>query len=97
MRGGSVRRSIVALVASGTLFAMSLPGTASAAPAIPWHKCTDSAQKGFQCATIRVPLNYERPQGDEIKLALIRHRASNPGRRIGTLFYEPGGPAAWIR
>ena len=23
---------------------------------------------------------------------MIRHRASDPGRRIGTLFYEPGGP-----
>ncbi|MGZ4186074.1 MAG: alpha/beta fold hydrolase [Solirubrobacteraceae bacterium] len=25
---------------------------------------------------------------------MIRHRASDPSRRIGTLFYNPGGPAA---
>jgi pimeloyl-ACP methyl ester carboxylesterase len=88
-----VRRLIIALVAGGTLLALSLSGNATAAaPAIPWHKCTESAQQGFQCARIRVPLDYERPRGGDIKLALIRHRASDPVRRIGTLFYEPGGP-----
>jgi pimeloyl-ACP methyl ester carboxylesterase len=88
-----VRRLVIALVAGGTLLALSLSGNATAAaPAIPWHKCTESAQRGFQCAKIRVPVDYERPRGVRIELALIRHRASDPGRRIGTLFYEPGGP-----
>jgi pimeloyl-ACP methyl ester carboxylesterase len=90
-----VRRSIIALVACGTLLplSLSLSGNATAAPAaIPWHRCTEPAQQGFQCATIRVPLDYERPRGRTIELALIRHRASDPARRIGTLFYEPGGP-----
>ena len=88
-----MRRLIIALAAGGALLALSLSGNAAAAaPAIRWHKCTEPAQKGFQCAKIRVPLNYERPRGRDIKLALIRHRASDPARRIGTLFYEPGGP-----
>jgi pimeloyl-ACP methyl ester carboxylesterase len=88
-----VRRLIIALVAGVTLLALSLSGNATAAaPAIPWHKCTEPAQRGFQCAKIRVPLDYERPRGVRIELALIRHRASDSGRRIGTLFYEPGGP-----
>jgi hypothetical protein len=87
-----VRRLIVAVVAGGVFLVLSFSGTAAGAPAIPWHKCAKSAQRGFQCAKIRVPLDYERPRGGDIKLALIRHRASDPGRRIGTLFYEPGGP-----
>ena len=92
-----MRRLIIALVAGGTLLPLSLSlsqtgNAAAAAPAIPWHRCTEPAQRGFQCARIRVPLDYERPRGVDIGLALIRHRASDPGRRIGTLFYEPGGP-----
>jgi pimeloyl-ACP methyl ester carboxylesterase len=88
-----VRRSIIALVAGVTLFALSLSGNAVAASrAIRWHECAEAAQQGFQCATIRVPLDYEHPGGGDIHLALIRHPASDPGRRIGTLFYEPGGP-----
>jgi transposase len=30
-------------------------------PKLDWQPCTDSAQKGFQCATARVPLNYATP------------------------------------
>lgn len=83
----------MAVVAGGTLLSLSVSvNVTAAAPAIRWHKCTEPAQQGFQCARIRVPLDYERPRGAHIKLALIRHRASDPGRRIGTLFYEPGGP-----
>ena len=88
-----MRRLIVVLVSGGALLAVLLSGNAvAAAPPIPWHTCSESAQRGFQCATIRVPLDYARPRGGDIELALIRHRASGPGRRIGTLFYEPGGP-----
>jgi pimeloyl-ACP methyl ester carboxylesterase len=87
-----VRRLIGALIAGGVFLVLSFFGTAAAAPAIRWHKCAESAQRGFQCAKIRVPLDYQRPRGGDITLALIRHRASDPGRRIGTLFYEPGGP-----
>ena len=47
----------------------------------------------LQCATIRVPLDWDRPNGRTIRLALIRHLASKPNQRIGTLFMNPGGPA----
>jgi pimeloyl-ACP methyl ester carboxylesterase len=84
-------RSAVSIALAGALL-MSLSGTATAAAPLPWHKCAESSQRGFQCARIHVPLDYERPRGGKIELALIRHRASDRGRRIGTLFYEPGGP-----
>jgi pimeloyl-ACP methyl ester carboxylesterase len=41
-----------------------------------------------------VPLDYRNPSGPRIRLALIRHRATKPSRRIGTAFFSPGGPAA---
>ena len=87
-----MRRACMA-VTSTALVVLSLCGpAAAAAPPIPWHRCAESSQKGFQCATVHAPLDYGRPRGGEINLALIRHRATDPARRIGTLFYEPGGP-----
>jgi pimeloyl-ACP methyl ester carboxylesterase len=47
---------------------------------------------GFQCATARVPLDYDRPQGATISLALIRLPASDPAHRIRSVFLNPGGP-----
>jgi pimeloyl-ACP methyl ester carboxylesterase len=78
------------------LVAPVLTSTSSAAiapPKLSWHPCADPAQKGFQCATARgVPLDYRHPSGRAIHLALIRHRAGDPAHRIGTLFFNPGGP-----
>jgi pimeloyl-ACP methyl ester carboxylesterase len=57
-------------------------------PSLSWTSC----YKHFQCATARVPLDYDEPTGAGIRLALIRLRASNPKRRVGSLFINPGGP-----
>jgi pimeloyl-ACP methyl ester carboxylesterase len=48
--------------------------------------------EAFQCATAVVPLDYDRPKGKQITLALARLPAANPSRRIGSLFLNPGGP-----
>ena len=58
---------------------------------IAWGEC-DPAGEDLQCAKIRVPLDWDRPNGRTIRLALIRHLASRPNERIGTLFINPGGP-----
>ena len=86
--------------AAGALWAvlsvlLALPAAAPAAvrvPTLDWAPCPD--QKRFDCATARVPLDYRDPGGSRIRLAVIRHRATKPSRRIGTAFYNPGGPAA---
>jgi pimeloyl-ACP methyl ester carboxylesterase len=39
-----------------------------------------------------VPLDWDRPGGRKIDLSVIRHPASDPGQRIGTMFVNPGGP-----
>ena len=55
---------------------------------IAWVGCGED----LQCARVRVPLDWDRPDGRTIRLAVIRHLASKPGERIGTLFINPGGP-----
>ncbi|WP_431961091.1 alpha/beta hydrolase [Actinacidiphila sp. bgisy160] len=58
-----------------------------------WKACT--AVPSFQCATIRVPLDYERPAGGDITLAAIRQRATGNGAaRVGSLQMNPGGPGS---
>lgn len=45
----------------------------------------------FQCTTAKVPLDWSNPSGSEIKLALIRHLATD-GHPLGSLLVNPGGP-----
>ncbi len=62
-------------------------------PALAWRSCDG----GFQCATARVPLSYADPGGAAISIAVIRHRATGPAGRLGTLFYNGGGPNGQIQ
>ena len=59
-------------------------------PELQWSDCGD----GFQCSAAQVPLDYHRPQVDPIELAVIKLPATDPSRRIGTLFVNFGGPGA---
>ena len=51
----------------------------------------------LDCARVTVPLDWTNPGGAKITLSLIRHRASRPWERIGTLHFNPGGPGACMR
>ena len=66
------------------------PSPPVAAPRLDWSACTTGSP--FDCATAKVPLDYGNPAGRAIDLAVIRHKATDPGRRVGTLFFNPGGP-----
>ena len=39
-----------------------------------------------------MPLDYRHPGGGKIDLAVIRRRATDPAHRLGSLFFNPGGP-----
>ncbi|MET9429825.1 alpha/beta hydrolase [Streptomyces sp. NPDC003036] len=54
-----------------------------------WRAC---GTPGFECATLRAPLDYAKPHGDEVRLAVSRVRATGPGKRLGSLLVNPGGP-----
>jgi pimeloyl-ACP methyl ester carboxylesterase len=55
-----------------------------------WESCRD----GFECSSLEVPIDYQRPDGDTFDLALLRVPAADPGARIGSLVVNPGGPGA---
>lgn len=57
-------------------------------PDIDWQPCDDS----LNCATVRVPLDYDDPDGPTTELALAQRPADDQDARIGTLFVNPGGP-----
>ncbi|MEV6287387.1 alpha/beta hydrolase [Kribbella sp. NPDC051770] len=62
-----------------------------AVPKLAWKSCgTDPALAKFQCTSVEVPTDYDRPRGGTTTIALTRLPAS--GQRIGSLFTNPGGP-----
>ncbi|WP_046497178.1 alpha/beta hydrolase [Streptomyces odonnellii] len=46
----------------------------------------------WECASMKVPLDYGKPGGEKIELALIRGRARDRAHRIGSLLFNFGGP-----
>ncbi len=81
------------------------PGEAPALPASltgqqpQWKRC--KAPEGgerpgadWRCASVRVPLDYAKPDGETIPVALIRKEARDKSRRIGSLLFNFGGPGA---
>ncbi|MFD7652657.1 alpha/beta hydrolase [Actinosynnema sp. NPDC059797] len=68
-----------------------------------WEDCDGYATSGasvtllknrpeFECARLEVPLDYDEPDGEVARLALLRQAAS--GERTGSLLINPGGPGA---
>ena len=48
--------------------------------------------RGSECADLRVPIDYDNPAGGDIAIKVLKVRAANPGKRIGSLVVNPGGP-----
>jgi pimeloyl-ACP methyl ester carboxylesterase len=59
-------------------------------PTIDWQPCR--WDDSLECARVAVPLDYDDPDGDTIKLRILKRPAGHPAERIGTLFVNPGGP-----
>ncbi|MER6346174.1 alpha/beta hydrolase [Streptomyces sp. NPDC001595] len=54
-----------------------------------WREC---GVPGFECTTLRVPLDYASPGEGDVRLAVARKKATGPGKRLGSLLVNPGGP-----
>lgn len=72
------------------------PSIAASAPAelrsfysqqLKWSAC----EGDFQCAKVKVPVDYSKPDGDSIELAAIK-LVSKGGNKKGSLLVNPGGP-----
>ena len=96
---------VTAGVASAALGAIVVPVAATSAaggsegegarrPPAPrvseWAPCPDAADS--QCGTMQVPLDWSKPRGKRITVAVTRRPAGDPAQRIGTVFFNPGGP-----
>ena len=62
---------------------------------ITWQDCPESwgLEKPIQCGWVTVPLDYAKPNGKQIKLAVDRIGSTGTKEeRQGALVYNPGGP-----
>jgi pimeloyl-ACP methyl ester carboxylesterase len=69
---------------------LAAPAAFAQRPSIDWQACEDA--KGFECATVAVPRDYDHPGGQTVDLAVVRLPAQDPQARIGSLFINFGGP-----
>ncbi|MFF3325811.1 alpha/beta hydrolase [Streptomyces sp. NPDC002889] len=108
LRTTALTLATAGLLASGCTAESSLPGGSAASPSasdaasgsspalepyytqqLKWRAC---GVPGFECTTMKAPLDYAEPEGETIKLAVARKKATGPGKRIGSLLVNPGGP-----
>ncbi|MFE9461321.1 alpha/beta fold hydrolase [Streptomyces californicus] len=58
-----------------------------------WKRCPEpEAPPEIRCATVQVPLDYRKPGGKRIEVAISRIKATGSGKRRGVLLSNPGGP-----
>ncbi|MGQ0625940.1 MAG: alpha/beta hydrolase [Sporichthyaceae bacterium] len=92
------RGLLVAALASALLAPLvSLPSTATARTGdrIIWSTCAnrDLFVQKARCGSVTVPMDWNRPGGPTIELAVSRVRAKVPAReRLGVILTNPGGP-----
>jgi pimeloyl-ACP methyl ester carboxylesterase len=106
MRNGRTA-SLLAVGAAATFLSALTPATTSAAARSAadeaplrqytqqnprWQRCDAKSPATFQCATLKVPLDYSNPGGKKIDIAISRLKASSAKERRGVLLLNPGGP-----
>ncbi|MEV6154770.1 alpha/beta hydrolase [Nonomuraea sp. NPDC052129] len=91
-------RNLARLSAAGAATAILATAlvTPAQAAAVSWSACpagpgVDARQ---ECATLKVPLDYQAPGGPTISLAVSRIRTAKPTSRRGVLLIIPGGPGS---
>ncbi|WP_405605268.1 alpha/beta hydrolase [Streptomyces sp. NBC_01410] len=94
----------VALIAVGVVTGGQEKASAAKpyhAPRLDWTTCSNlppaepggpPRPKNLQCAKLTVPLDYAKPRGETIQVALIRVRATDRAHRLGSLVFNFGGP-----
>jgi pimeloyl-ACP methyl ester carboxylesterase len=99
--------ALVALVV-GSVPAAAQADDGTAAPAagaslapvtLSWAACgatPEATAAGVECAKAGLPMDYDQPDGEQVQIAVARVPATDPAQRIGSLFFNfggPGGPA----
>ncbi len=87
MRALGVAVTSSALLLSGTVAATAQPVTADS---IKWAPCPE--RPDVDCGTVTVPVDWAKPGGEKMGVAVARRKATDPAKRIGSMLIDPGGP-----
>jgi pimeloyl-ACP methyl ester carboxylesterase len=85
MHSACRRPALLALLALAPLAGCG-DGEGPAGP-LAWEPCGQ-----FECAALEVPVDHADPEGPTFTLPVLRHVATRPAERIGSLLVNPGGP-----
>ena len=86
---------VLALGAAALTACALAPAAAAAPTGVTWEDaCPAGSPAGYQCGHLDVPLSYQDPAGTKIAVALAKLPATEPWHKLGTIFYNPGGPGA---
>lgn len=88
---GSPADAITTTAASAATLARPAAQVDVPVPEIDWRRCKGWTDE-YECASVSVPLDYDKPDGETIRLRILRDPADRPKQRIGSLFVNPGGP-----
>ncbi|MCP2183224.1 TAP-like protein [Prauserella alba] len=82
--------------APGVPSAMSATPTQNgpiAGDSLRWGPCPgEVSAPSLECSTLTVPVDYRKPDGRKIELAVSRLPSQDPSKRRGVLLTNPGGP-----
>ncbi|WP_433081497.1 alpha/beta hydrolase [Dactylosporangium sp. CA-052675] len=98
-------KGLVLFTAAGLLAAVAPASSALAAPgapsaegysaSIPWGQCESPGmqRRGAECGLLDVPLDYSKPNGKKIQIAVsrIKHKVADKDYQ-GVMLVNPGGP-----
>ncbi|MFI7699084.1 alpha/beta hydrolase [Nonomuraea sp. NPDC049480] len=102
-----VLAAVLLVMAAGCSTAPAEPatqGTIAEPDPIDWGPCTDIKRPdgepparqdaSVRCGKLAVPLDYAKPGGEKIDLALIKLPATGKGTKLGSVVFNFGGPGA---
>jgi len=88
---------VVVLGATTAQAAPAAPLPAALVPTLTWSACGTTAAgtgAGVQCSVADLPMDYDQPAGAQVHIAVARVPAKDTAHRIGSLFFDFGGPGA---
>ena len=81
---------LLALTACSSPSKQTFPTTTNGISTLTWSACHGN----FQCATLKVPIDYTNASLGQFDIAVIRYRDPSQHNRIGSLVINPGGPGS---
>src|SRR5436190_18368495 len=87
--------AVLAIAATGLTLTAGTPAAGGRPPEghLSWTPCPSVPEpsQGLECTTVTVPLDYSRPAGETINIAVSRLPSSRPSQRRGVLLLDIGG------